>query len=691
MGSSRIRTALALTLAAVSTATALTMAGVRPAGAAPPGGKPPPAVTSPVNIVDKDATAETKSLFSYLNSTRGEGVLYGVQNTTTNGVTFSGHGNGKKSDVKAAVGDYPAIFGFETGDYLGYGPATPAAQVPAEILRFTADLKNAHALGGVPTISAHMPNFQTGKSFSDPTGDTVAHILPGGDKNAEFRAYLDQLATVVKNAKDGDGDPIPMIFRPFHENTGTWFWWGASNATTGQFKEIYRYVVEYLRDTKKIHNLLYAFSPNGSFAGDPQKYLATYPGDDWVDVLGDDSYEGSNASDNSDIWISSVVTDLAMISEVADKKGKIAALTEFGRMGDRAFKPDDTNKSLNYFTDLIKGIEANPEAKRIAYMMTWVNWGLDQFYTPYPAFGSQPAHQLLPDFQLFHKHPYTVFRKDIPADAETRIVNATPATPTLRIVSPADGVRITTPTTTIRVKATVDTPTAVSFTWGDDTTTYPLTLGVEGYWEGTWQIGEANLTNAASQLRVEADYADKPRMTAVSNVILGAQVALPNGVVDDFEGYGDNAALQAAYAYSNAAASDLTLDPAAASQGQQGIRFAYDFSARDYGGFGKRFTAAQDWSGFSELDAHLVPDGSDQKLVLQFTAGGATFEAYPSLAGITPVNLKIPFSDFKDKAGTHPAPSLAQLKEVTTFYVYLNKTDSYTKPGSIGLDTIQAR
>lgn len=687
MQSSRVRNALALTLGIVTTAGALTFAGT---AAARPADPVPPAASGAVNIVDKTATPATKSLFSYLDEVRGTGVLFGQQNTTTHGLTFSGRGDGTQSDVKADVGDYPAVFGFDVGDYFGYGGGESATQTPAALSQFTSDLEQAHTLGGIPTISAHMPNFETGGQYSDTTGDAVSHILPGGDENAAFNAYLDDLATVVKNAKDSNGEAIPMIFRPFHENNGNWFWWGTSAASMGEFREIYRYTVEYLRDTQDVHNLLYAFSPNSSFAGDSQKYLATYPGDDWVDILGYDSYENADTASDSNAWISATVTDLAMITTVADQKGKIAAFTEFGRNGDRTLRPDDTNLSVNYFTDLLHGIEASAAAQRIAYMMTWVNWGSDQFYTPYPATGSLPAQQLLPDFQAFQQDPYSLFRDDVPADAETRTVSATPASPTLRVVTPADGVQITTPTTVIRVKATVDTPTAVWYTVGDDTTKHTLTLGADGYWEGTWDIGAENLTNAASELHVEAASADGQDLTAVSNVILGAPAVLPNGVVDSFEGYGDNAALQAAYTFSNTSASTLTLDPTAASDGKNGARFAYDFSALDYAGFGRAFTPAQDWSGFSELDAHLVPDASDQKLVLQFDAGGATFEAYPSLAGSGPVDLKIPFSDFQDKAGTHQAPTVAQLRTVTQSYVYLNKTDAYTEPSSIGLDDIHA-
>lgn len=175
-------------------------------------------------------------------------------------------------------------------------------------------------------------------------------------------------------------------------------------------------------------------------------------------------------------------------------------------------------------------------------------------------------------------------------------------------------------------------------------------------------------------------------------VTVSRPAGAPNGLVDDFEGYGDDAALQATYSYNHASAADITLDKDArvASQGTYGVRFAYDFSAEEYGGFGRAFAPAQDWSGLATLDAHLAPDGSNQKLVLQMTAGGATFEAYPSLAGTAPVDLAVPFSDFADREGSHAAPTAEQLKTVSAFWVYVNKADGYTRASSIGLDDIRA-
>lgn len=47
---------------------------------------------------------------------------------------------------------------------------------------------------------------------------------------------------------------------------------------------------------KDVHNLLYAFSPGGGFGGDEDLCLRTYPGDDFVDVLGYDVYDSSGAA-----------------------------------------------------------------------------------------------------------------------------------------------------------------------------------------------------------------------------------------------------------------------------------------------------------------------------------------------------------------------------------------------------------
>lgn len=54
----------------------------------------------------------------------------------------------------------------------------------------------------------------------------VRHILPGGSYHATFKADLKIIADFAHNAKGDDGELIPIIFRPWHEFDGNWFWWG---------------------------------------------------------------------------------------------------------------------------------------------------------------------------------------------------------------------------------------------------------------------------------------------------------------------------------------------------------------------------------------------------------------------------------------------------------------------------------
>lgn len=177
--------------------------------------------------------------------------------------------------------------GPERGGY-GSSPGTPEEK----FAKFVELVKAANRIGAINTISAHMNNFVTAGNHGDTTGDVVSRIMPGGDRNAASTAYLDRVARFAHAATDDQGRPIPMIFRPFHENSGSWFWWGAAHASSAQYVELFRYPVEYLRDTKDVHNFLYAYSPGGSYGGTDDVYTRTYPGDDYVDVLGYDNYDG---------------------------------------------------------------------------------------------------------------------------------------------------------------------------------------------------------------------------------------------------------------------------------------------------------------------------------------------------------------------------------------------------------------
>ncbi len=632
-----------------------------------------------VDLVDDEATPETRSLFAYLRDIRGEGILFGHQHTTDYGETFETR-DGVSSDVKAATGDHPAVFGFDTLIIEGRErPGDPAASREQNALTLAQSIREAHDLGGISTLSAHVENFATGGDFYDTSGDALRAVLPGGAKHAELTAYLDLIALAAESAVDAEGTPIPIVFRPWHENAGSWFWWGAAFGSPGEYAELYRFTVEYLRDVKDVHNLLYAFSPGGGFGGDANLYLRTYPGDDFIDVLGYDTYDASAAQ----TFLTGLVDDLGMIATLADERGKISAFTEFGITG--GVQPDGSNPNPQWYTDVLDAIKADPEASRSAYMLTWANFGGST--TPYtPVDG-----EMLPDFLAFHDDPFTSFASDL-AGAFDATTTAVPETATVHLASPADGARVATSPVTVRASVRGHAADAVTVTVDGTDIAVDLAAPADG---GLWWTGELALPaelrdNSTRTLTVHVLSGGQEVATEASTIVAGPRPELAPGVVDDFEGYGDDTALRSEFVQYGA--NTISLERAAVGDGAGALRLDYSFATQSYTGIGKQVTA--DWSGFWDFQAWIDPDASGNRLVLQLVADGIAFEAYPSLAGDEPSLVTIPFADWRpapwDTAHADARLTPETLAAVTQFNVYVNAVDGGAASGSIVVDGLRA-
>lgn len=449
-----------------------------------------------VNLVDRKASAQTRSLFLYLNELRGKNILFGQQHATTEGLSITDR-DGTQSDAKNAVGEYPALFGWDTLSLEGKEKPGVAGDFEQSRDNLAAVMKKAYDDGGVLTLSSHMPNFVTGGSFYDVKGNVVSHILPGGDKNAEFNAFLDNIADFAHHLKDDNGDPIPVIFRPFHEQNGSWFWWGAAFTTKDEYKEIYRYTVEYLRDKKEVRNFLYGFSPGGGFGTDESRYLETYPGDDYADIIGFDSYYNGEGQS----WFDGVVTEAKTVSGIADARDKVAALTEFGYQK----MMTSGNSTPDFFTRLSAALQSDPDAKRMAYMLTWANFGPDSTYVPYPMPDGQ-ENQMLPDFIRFYNEPYSLFAAGV-TGAYDRKADTSGEQPFVHVASPTDQSTIRSNTAVIRVRVLNAAPSkAVYLVEGSDRE-IPLTLdSASGYYTAVWSpAGALNGKTAALTVKVYAE------------------------------------------------------------------------------------------------------------------------------------------------------------------------------------------
>lgn len=321
----------------------------------------------PLTMVDQKATIATKALFNNMLSASKKGIMLGHQDDAAYGREWFNLPG--RSDVKETAGDYPAVVGWELADVeLG-------AQRNIDSVYFSNMnnlIRQVHERGSINTISWHANNIVTGKSAWDCKQDTVVKsILKGGSNHERFLKYLDKVADFFLDLKDKNGEPIPVIFRMFHEHTGAWFWWGAKQCTPEEYIALYKMTVGYLRDVKQVHNLIYAFSP-AEITSEAQ-FLSRFPGNDWVDIIGFDTY-CRDTDEEVENYKRNVTTGLNVISKYATDNNKIAILAETGQEG---------IKVKNYYTKVLLPLIRN---YNLSYVLLWRNaFNIKKhYYIPYP-------------------------------------------------------------------------------------------------------------------------------------------------------------------------------------------------------------------------------------------------------------------------------------------------------------------
>ncbi|HUR12367.1 MAG TPA: glycosyl hydrolase, partial [Flavitalea sp.] len=274
--------------------------------------------------IDAAATKETKALFKNLKKLSRNHTLFGHQHATEYGHGWAGDSN--RSDVKSVTGSHPAVIGI---DFSGFsGGSVEAIDKAMEANRKT--VIETYNRGGVITIAWHFINpvsrggFYWVDSLSKPA---VRYIIPGGEAHDQYKQILRGIGEWAHSIRGKDGKLIPVIFRPYHEFDGGWFWWGKPHATRDEFISLWRFTVTYLRDSLRVHNFLYAFSPDNKFNREDE-FLERYPGDEYVDMVGIDDYGDMGRDGRFDI--PGAVKKLQIVSDYAKKSGKLAAFTETG-------------------------------------------------------------------------------------------------------------------------------------------------------------------------------------------------------------------------------------------------------------------------------------------------------------------------------------------------------------------------
>lgn len=241
-------------------------------------------------------------------------------------------------ELKEKTGHTPGLLSldyFET--FLDDDAATrPLTHKPARWQAINPLLVEHWRAGGLVTLSVHMTHPWTGKKAWEKSGD-LKELVENGKPAPILKAVLDPIA---EGLADLQRQGVVVLFRPYHELTlQSTFWWSGKEGAA--FQAMWRATFDYFTETKRLHNLLWVFNPNGGCGAAAMDY---YPGDRFVDVVSLDLYS----------------TDLA--KEVANyemlvKTGKPFAVSEFGP-GSVPFSADTfANATLDYdyggFADLL--------------------------------------------------------------------------------------------------------------------------------------------------------------------------------------------------------------------------------------------------------------------------------------------------------------------------------------------------
>lgn len=334
-----------------------------------------------LSMVDKNATPETRALYANLLKIHKKGVMFGHHDYPSYGIGW--RGDEGRSDVKDLVGDHPAVYSLDMN------------RINNEKIEH---IRQVHKRGGVSMLVWHQNNPLTESPEAKyPVGTAwdntkvVDQILQeGSPMNLKYKQRLDHVAEVFHSMKDDNGKLIPVIFRPLHEHTQAWNWWGSKAATEEEFVNFWRFIVTYLRDVKNVHNVIYAISPQmDEVYDDPEgRLLFRWPGNDYVDFLGMDCYHGLN--------VKAFISNVNALSRLADKLSKPVGVTETGL---------ENNHTSDYWT---KDVLPVVTGKNCSMVVTWRNEKPTHAYGPYPGDASAD------DFITFYKSPVTLFENDLP-------------------------------------------------------------------------------------------------------------------------------------------------------------------------------------------------------------------------------------------------------------------------------------
>lgn len=241
---------------------------------------PGAAAAQPLEPVNERASPEARTLLRYLYEIDEAHTLSGQHN-------YNGDLNQFTDRVEALTGARPALWGT---DFIWRGTEDPGLEIVAEAIR-------KHEQGYLVTLMWHAgrptdtPPFGWSESIQgELTGAEWRELVtPGSALHTRWLAQIDTVATYLQALRDAG---IPVLWRPYHEMNGVWFWWGDKRGPDG-FQKLWRMMFDRYVNYHDLTNLIWVWNANAPRdipQDEAYDYTLYYPGPDYVDVLATDVY-----------------------------------------------------------------------------------------------------------------------------------------------------------------------------------------------------------------------------------------------------------------------------------------------------------------------------------------------------------------------------------------------------------------
>ena len=263
---------------------------------------------SPCEPVNPNASVEARSLLRMICTLSGSAILSGQHN-------FPNHLSRHSDHAFEVTGKYPLIWGSDFGFAAEGKDAITGRDAMIE------EAKRQFAAGSIITLMWHVVR----PIDTEPAGwkesvqgkltdaEWTALITSGTPLNARWQTQIDTAAGYLKRLRDAR---IPVLWRPYHEANGRWFWWGGRPGENG-YNALYRMTYDRMVNFHHLDNLIWVWNMNAPNGPNVGAYADYYPGPQYCDVLAADVYGEFKQAYHDDL--------------LALAKGKPIALGEVGR------------------------------------------------------------------------------------------------------------------------------------------------------------------------------------------------------------------------------------------------------------------------------------------------------------------------------------------------------------------------